>query len=401
MSYWQILGIDNTTDLKVIKRAYAAKLKVTKPDEDPEGFQRLHTAYKQAFQFAKNTATVDKQIVQPRVEEPPEIETQGVETQEVEIQEINESITTGEQPRSEEYFEFVLDDFEEASEYSRQDCRDVQAYQQELEDIASANQDTEQAFLKQQWHDITVNIDEITASNKSINEIDAWAFLNNREALLDIQFKSELSNYTFGCLADLLSKTAKPVLNHTVFIFLDSLFQWSDRRDLLEDEFGHEAVETVMQTVAVVKEPFFEWTSPKVHVGEMVPCHYFSRLLAALLDWLLLGFIAVLLSKMGVPLLSTDSDGGILDFIGGVLFYLLLAPVMEASPLQGTPGKILFGMKVVDKQGKRLNILHTLLRSFMFMLALIAFKVTIWINIFFRDQRLLHDRFSYSRVIER
>ncbi|WP_428035411.1 RDD family protein [Amphritea sp.] len=396
MSDWQILGIDNTTDLKVIKRAYAAKLKVTKPDEDPEGFKRLHAAYKQACQFAKNTATADKQVVHQRVEEPPEIETQRVETQP-----IDKSITTAEQPQSEEYLEFVLDAPEEPSEYSRQDYRDVQPYQQELEGIASADRDAEHAFLKQQWLEITVNVDEITASDKSINEIEAWAFLNDREALLDIQFKSELSDYTFGSLADHLGKTAKPVLNHAVFMFLDNLFQWSDRRDLLEDEFGHEAVETVMQAVAIVKEPLFEWTSPKVHVGEMVPCHYFSRLLATLLDWLLLGFIAVLLSKMGVPLLSTDNDGGILDFIGGVLFYLLLAPVMEASPLQGTPGKILFGMKVVDKQGKRLNILHTLLRSFMFMLALITFKVTIWINIFFRDQRLLHDRFSYSRVIER
>ncbi|SEQ42710.1 Uncharacterized membrane protein YckC, RDD family [Amphritea atlantica] len=397
MSYWQILDIDSTADLKVIKRAYAAKLKVTKPDEDPEGFKRLHAAYKQACQFAKNTATADKQVVHQRVEEPPEIETQRVETQV-----IDKGISAAEKPQSEEYFEFVLDDPEEPSEHSLQDYRDVQPYQQELEDIARIDLDAEHAFLKQQWHDITENVNAITASDNTLNEIGAWAFLNDREALLDIQFKSELSNYTFERVADCLSRMQpRPMLSNNVFIFLDNLFQWGDRRDLLEDEFGPEAVESVMQAIAVIKEPLFKWTAPEVHVGEMVPCNYFSRLLATFLDWLLMVFAAVLLRKMGMPILSTDSDGLILDCIVGVLFYLLLAPVMESSSLQGTPGKILFGMKVVSKQGKRLGILHTSLRSSMFILALIAFKITIWINIFFRDQRLLHDRFSYSRVIKR
>jgi len=45
------LGLDADADERAIKRAYAAKLKILRPDEDPEGFQRLHEAYQAALQF--------------------------------------------------------------------------------------------------------------------------------------------------------------------------------------------------------------------------------------------------------------------------------------------------------------------------------------------------------------
>lgn len=41
---WSILGIDATTDPAEIKAAYAARLRLTRPDDDPEGFQRLRQA---------------------------------------------------------------------------------------------------------------------------------------------------------------------------------------------------------------------------------------------------------------------------------------------------------------------------------------------------------------------
>ncbi|MFD2307631.1 hypothetical protein [Enterococcus termitis] len=59
MSFWTILGLTQTTDIRAIKRAYAAKLRAIQPDEQPEEFQRLKAAFDSALFFAKNHSSAD------------------------------------------------------------------------------------------------------------------------------------------------------------------------------------------------------------------------------------------------------------------------------------------------------------------------------------------------------
>ncbi len=49
---FQILGIEETKDEKLIKAAYRTKLAVTNPEDDPEGFKRLRGAYEEACRLA-------------------------------------------------------------------------------------------------------------------------------------------------------------------------------------------------------------------------------------------------------------------------------------------------------------------------------------------------------------
>lgn len=60
MSAWQILAIEPTDDLKTLKKAYAVALKKAKPDEDPAGFQAVHTAYKQLSKQLKQQRKANK-----------------------------------------------------------------------------------------------------------------------------------------------------------------------------------------------------------------------------------------------------------------------------------------------------------------------------------------------------
>ncbi|MUG46196.1 J domain-containing protein [Paenibacillus woosongensis] len=53
MSIWEILGVEQTYDTSVIRRAYAKLLKIHHPEDDPEGYQRLREAYDRAMKLAK------------------------------------------------------------------------------------------------------------------------------------------------------------------------------------------------------------------------------------------------------------------------------------------------------------------------------------------------------------
>ena len=53
---WSELGLSGPAALPEIRSAYAQRLKATHPEEDPEGFQRLHTAYQEASRQARRRA---------------------------------------------------------------------------------------------------------------------------------------------------------------------------------------------------------------------------------------------------------------------------------------------------------------------------------------------------------
>jgi uncharacterized RDD family membrane protein YckC len=434
MSYWQILGISHTTDLAAIKRAYATKLKLTKPDENPEGFKCLHAAYKQATEYAKNNAntkfaaeppdTTEDEIPplqttitdfhftfdteessEPTTHDPQQEDTppypHDATEQHCELvpQESNWGYILLQQ--NEPPIEEVISDHLLRDRISRQN-QQKDAFQRELEEIAHTHKNKAFETLLAEREDIFKSVDEVTEHITTMNYLPAWKFLNDRDVLLDLQFKFEISHYIFGKLAYRLHEAGENgMLRGNVFDYLDSLFLWSDRRDLLEDSFGYESVDFVLHVVQAPYKDGIRWSCPEFHQGNIVMAGYLLRISAIIFDWVLLGCSTLLLTEINHIFQKTSVDINISDFITGIMFYTLLAPIMEATPLQGTPGKILFGIKVVSYKGRRLHIAHSLLRSVMFFLSTIGIKLTLWINLLFDDNRLLHDRISRSMVIER
>lgn len=54
MNCFEILGIDPTTEVRAIRKAYAAKSRQFHPEEQPEEFKQLHDAYQMALAWARN-----------------------------------------------------------------------------------------------------------------------------------------------------------------------------------------------------------------------------------------------------------------------------------------------------------------------------------------------------------
>lgn len=61
LEIFQVLGIEETKDERLIKNAYREKLSVTNPEDNPEGFKRLRTAYEEACAYARQSGEEEEE----------------------------------------------------------------------------------------------------------------------------------------------------------------------------------------------------------------------------------------------------------------------------------------------------------------------------------------------------
>lgn len=69
MSPWSVLGLEAGAETRDIKRQYARLLKSARPDDDPEGFQRLRHAYEAALQISALEAAETASEAVPHLEQ--------------------------------------------------------------------------------------------------------------------------------------------------------------------------------------------------------------------------------------------------------------------------------------------------------------------------------------------
>ena len=265
---WGILGIEPTDSERDIKRAYARKLKVTRPDDDPAGFQELHRAFKTALMIAQ-----DKAYVPPMPAAPP--------ANRMEITyEDGQTLT-----------------FENAEEPP------PPAPPEPPEDPLSDQQ-------KSHIQELMDKVDALlggTVVNAQL--VDRWHFLTEPADLLDDEFRIELGRRVVGAIANFNQQTDKarrnrgyaPIGAH-IITMLDDTFFWSSAPFLFTGPADFGEVMAVVQEV----DPGLRQVTTKPVGGQIIEAkksrkwrnadysgagYQFTWWQVALLAWFMIGLL--------------------------------------------------------------------------------------------------------------
>lgn len=424
MNCWAVLELDASASLKDIKKSYAKKLKSNKPDENPEGFQRLNSAYQEACRIAKQKAR--QQAYEEEHAEQERLEKQSLLEEQ---QSLQENLPEFSEPdhlidEVDELDDFEDDEWQENTEWETKEIylKDVSLTVPIIErELSVQQEDSELANEEEQTsygEDDLINDVEALMESESLNDLSKWKPLLNSPLLYEIRFRGWFTLRLFYLVSDKLeaekeqAKEAEdnkdieqttPVLKQATLNFLNEKMMWTHQVDRLESHFDHDELVRVIERLKpsnpkanpnIVNASTDEEESKKDHAS------IFKRLAAFIIDNLIFAVGVSLIAKMNA-VMPEDIILESTHLLGiNILWMCILFPYME-STLQASPGKWLVGIKVVSRKGKKLNYFHALIRLILCIVNIIGFKITIFLNAFMYDGRLLHDKISYSKVVNR
>lgn len=213
MSKWNILGIEETVDVRKIKLAYSEKLKSTRPDEKPDEFQTLHAAYKSALGEAKRRNR-----------------SRDIDEADVEINRAHSST------RSVEAVEKVRPQIENIAKYHH-------ANGEARREGFTPHEDEPVRLNDQQLDAIKQIMERVERHIHDYSRVDArsWAYLTKSPYIMDELFRWQLGIELFKRMlryynSDLVQRHGENRINSRVISYFDQIFNWSQNRLDVQDE---------------------------------------------------------------------------------------------------------------------------------------------------------------------
>ena len=185
MNCWAVLGIDRTADTAVIRKAYKRQLLVYHPEDDPEGYQKVRSAYTAAMNAAKRIARLEEANVEAEAIAEAEEDKQAEE----DIQAEAEAPADADHQGSRRLFKLESaepcigdTEKEEGSENERR-------YYVPHHDFARQVQDKTQAE-----NDFMERLERLINDDGQRNDAEAWKELLGDDVLWDIRSKSRIDD---------------------------------------------------------------------------------------------------------------------------------------------------------------------------------------------------------------
>lgn len=406
---WSRLGIEPTENKRDIKKAYARKLKETRPDEHPEAFKQLHDAYKRALKLAETGRTVPAASVHSF----DDIDMMAApEGQEAPQEAPDEAGGEGPEP-ADVWVETAADSMDsiEGHPAPGTSADEVQA----IDEAAAARMlDKVQALL---------------AKNPDIHIPEKWRFIEKEPLLLDEAFRAEVGE---RLLALIIKHQATQMklrgdqwhlkVGDTILAYLNTQFGWSFRFNDLLNRFDYSEIAFLKDLPAAPlhskADGFGVKGGSKLHKRkprdpkrpQAGPVYPFYRLVAMAIDLAIVSIPLIIFAKLyGLEAHIKHAD---IAFIA----YLAMTPFFEASKWRATIGKRILGLQALTLDLQPLNFWQALMRSLMlgasiwwlrwinhlwgepvsdFAAVIWPFIITSWIA----GGRYPHDLLSFSLVL--
>lgn len=126
---------------------------------------------------------------------------------------------------------------------------------------------------------------------------------------------------------------------------------------------------------------------------------FWVRLLAAIIDWIILGIIGRIL--FGSEATQINNMGADVNFSGWRTIVPFLYIIIFWVWFSATPGKLILGMKIIKTSGEKIDLKVSLIRFFSYIpSAFILFIGFIWIGIDKKKQGW-HDKIAKTYVIKK
>lgn len=129
---------------------------------------------------------------------------------------------------------------------------------------------------------------------------------------------------------------------------------------------------------------------------------FWRRFFAFFIDIVVVVIILeILLRILGYP---TESEANITFRQNGLQNFAILTAyfvLMEISSLQGTIGKMVFGLKVTNENGKRISFLKSLIRNVSKLISSLILNIGFLMIAFTKRKQGLHDIIAKCLVVKR
>ena len=139
-------------------------------------------------------------------------------------------------------------------------------------------------------------------------------------------------------------------------------------------------------------------TRNKLGIRDTRYAGFWIRVVALLIDVIILGIILPLIVTIALGLNYTDPA---FTNIFSLFSLIILHPLFESSKYQGTPGKIILGLRITNAQGRKIGYWKALGRNFAKIFSGLLLCIGYIMVAFHKRKRGLHDIFVNTYVVKK